>query len=208
MDNSLQNHWNKIYETKQPNEVSWTQDIPITSLNFINSFNLSKDAKIIDIGGGDSKLVDFLLEDGYENLTVLDISEKAIQRAKIRLGKKADKIKWIISDINDFEPQQNYTVWHDRAAFHFLTTPEQVTRYISTAKKAVTNFLTIGTFSDSGPKKCSGLDIKQYSEILLQAELSSAFEKIKCITEDHKTIIFNPYGDLNHFLFCSFKKQN
>ena len=204
MDNSLQNHWNKIYETKQPNEVSWTQDIPITSLNFINSFNLSKDAKIIDIGGGDSKLVDFLLEDGYENLTVLDISEKAIQRAKIRLGKKADKIKWIISDINDFEPQQNYTVWHDRAAFHFLTTPEQVTRYISTAKKAVTNFLTIGTFSDSGPKKCSGLDIKQYSEILLQAELSSAFEKIKCITEDHKT----PFNTIQNFLFCSFKKQN
>lgn len=204
MDNSLQNHWNKIYETKQPNEVSWTQDIPITSLNFINSFNLPKSAEIIDIGGGDSKLADFLLEDGYENITVLDISEKAINRAKIRLGERAEKIKWLVADINDFEPQQNYTVWHDRAAFHFLTNSEQISRYISTAKKTVTNFLTIGTFSDTGPQKCSGLDIKQYTEELLQSELASGFKKIRCINEDHKT----PFNTIQNFLFCSFKKQN
>lgn len=204
MDNSLQNHWNKIYNTKLPNEVSWTQDVPLTSLNFITGFNIEKTAEIIDIGGGDSKLVDYLLKYGYQNITVLDISEKAIERAKIRLGKKADQVKWIITDINDFEPQQNYTVWHDRAAFHFLTTPEQVTRYVTIAKNAVTNYLTIGTFSESGPKKCSGLDIKQYNEELLQTELSSAFEKIKCITEDHKT----PFNTIQNFLFCSFKKQN
>jgi len=204
MDNYLQNHWNKIYDTKKPNEVSWTQDIPITSLNFIFGFNISKNAEIIDIGGGDSKLVDFLLENGFENITVLDISEKAIQRAKNRLGEKANKIKWIVTDINDFEPQQNYTVWHDRATFHFLTSPEQVSRYISIANKAVTNFLTIGTFSDSGPQKCSGLDIKQYTEELLQTELAYGFEKLKCVTEDHKT----PFNTIQNFLFCSFKKQN
>lgn len=204
MDNSLQNHWNKIYETKQPNEVSWTQEVPLTSLSFITGFNLEKNAEIIDVGGGDSKLVDHLLNYGYQNITVLDISEKAIERAKIRLGEKAEQVKWITADINDFEPQQSYTVWHDRAAFHFLTNKEQISRYISTAKKAVTSFLTIGTFSESGPQKCSGLDIKQYSENLLQTELSSAFKKIKCITEDHKT----PFNTIQNFLFCSFKKQN
>lgn len=203
MDNSFQNHWNKIYSTKQPNEVSWTQEVPVTSLNFINSFNISKSDEIIDIGGGDSKLVDYLLDEGYQNITVLDISDKAIEKAKSRLGEKANSVKWIVSDINEFEPKQKYTVWHDRAAFHFLTTSDQISKYISIAKKAVTGFLTIGTFSENGPKQCSGLNIRQYNEDLLQNELAVGFEKIKCITEDHKT----PFNTIQNFLFCSFKKQ-
>ena len=115
-------HWETVYETKNPDQVSWTQEIPKTSLEFIRSFKLNKKAKIIDIGGGDSKLVDYLLKEGYNNITVLDISEKAIAKAKKRLGEKASKVNWIVSDITEFKPHSSFDVWHDRATFHFLTT--------------------------------------------------------------------------------------
>lgn len=202
MDTERKKHWETVYETKNPDEVSWTQDIPKTSLDFINSFQLPKTAKIIDIGGGDSKLADYLLDQGYENLTVLDISEKALEKAKIRLGDKSKKINWIVSDITLFEPDTTFDIWHDRATFHFLTSPEQVSKYMEIAKKTVTRYLIIGTFSENGPKKCSGLDIKQYSEETLTAVLQDNFDKIRCVTEDHKT----PFGTTQNFLFCSFKK--
>nr|WP_314834413.1 class I SAM-dependent methyltransferase [uncultured Flavobacterium sp.] len=204
MDTERKKHWETVYETKSPNEVSWTQEIPKTSLDFIKSLGLSKTAKIIDIGGGDSKLVDFLIEEGFENISVLDISKKALEKAKIRLGDKAQKVNWIISDITEFAPNTTYDVWHDRATFHFLTTPEQISKYIETARKSITGYLIIGTFSENGPKKCSGLDIKQYNEITLTDELKTGFEKISCITEDHKT----PFETTQNFLFCSFKKVN
>lgn len=196
-------HWENIYGHKQPNEVSWTQDVPETSLHFISSFNVPKSASIIDIGGGDSKLVDFLIKEGYEDVTVLDISEKALERAKDRLGVKADQVTWVVSDILDFVPEVQYKVWHDRAAFHFLTTPEQITRYLNIATGAVTSNMIIGTFSENGPLKCSGLPIKQYSETELQETLATGFEKIECITEDHTT----PFGTKQNFLFCSFFKR-
>ncbi|MBA4319115.1 MAG: SAM-dependent methyltransferase, partial [Flavobacterium sp.] len=110
MENDRKKHWETVYETKQPNEVSWTQENPKTSLDFIRETHLDKTAKIIDIGGGDSKLVDFLLQDGYENITVLDISEKALERAKNRLGKNAEKINWIVSDITEFKPETDYDI--------------------------------------------------------------------------------------------------
>jgi 2-polyprenyl-3-methyl-5-hydroxy-6-metoxy-1,4-benzoquinol methylase len=204
MDTERKKHWETVYETKSPNEVSWTQEIPKTSLDFIKSLGLSKTAKIIDIGGGDSKLVDFLIEEGFENISVLDISKKALEKAKIRLGDKAQKVNWIISDITEFVPNTTYDVWHDRATFHFLTTPEQISKYIETARKSITGYLIIGTFSENGPKKCSGLDIKQYNEITLTDELKTGFEKISCVTEDHKT----PFETTQNFLFCSFKKVN
>jgi 2-polyprenyl-3-methyl-5-hydroxy-6-metoxy-1,4-benzoquinol methylase len=204
MDTERKKHWETVYETKSPNEVSWTQEIPKTSLDFIKSLGLSKTAKIIDIGGGDSKLVDFLIEEGFENISVLDISKKALEKAKIRLGDKAQKVNWIISDITEFAPNTTYDVWHDRATFHFLTTPEQISKYIETARKSITGYLIIGTFSENGPKKCSGLDIKQYNEITLTDELKTGFEKISCVTEDHKT----PFETKQNFLFCSFKKVN
>lgn len=204
MDTERKKHWEIVYETKSPNEVSWTQEIPKTSLDFIKSLGLSKTAKIIDIGGGDSKLVDFLIEEGFENISVLDISKKALEKAKIRLGDKAQKVNWIISDITEFAPNTTYDVWHDRATFHFLTTPEQISKYIETARKSITGYLIIGTFSENGPKKCSGLDIKQYNEITLTDELKTGFEKISCVTEDHKT----PFETTQNFLFCSFKKVN
>jgi len=196
-------HWETVYETKNPDQVSWTQETPKTSLEFIHSFGLKKTAKIIDIGGGDSKLVDYLLDEKFENVTVLDISAKSLEKAKKRLGEKANKVNWIVSDITDFEPNMTFDVWHDRATFHFLTTPEQIKKYMKTARKSVNGFLTIGTFSQNGPKKCSGLEIKQYNEKELTLELKDGFDKIKCVTEDHLT----PFDTTQNFLFCSFKRQ-
>ena len=203
MENNRKNHWEKVFETKQPHEVSWTQEIPKTSIDLIHSYQLPKTAKIIDIGGGDSKLVDFLLDEGFENITVLDISEKALERAKNRLGKKATKVSWIVMDINDFEPKTTYDVWHDRAAFHFLTTTEEISHYINTANESVTGFMSIGTFSENGPTQCSGLAIKQYTETELENQLKKGFSKIKCITENHIT----PFNTEQNFLFCSFRKK-
>jgi len=196
-------HWEAVYETKNPDQVSWTQKTPKTSLEFIQSFGLEKTAKIIDIGGGDSKLVDCLLAEGYENITVLDISAKAIEKAQNRLGEKAKKINWIVSDINAFIPNTTYEIWHDRATFHFLTTPDQIKKYMNSARNAVSGFLTIGTFSKQGPKKCSGLEIKQYDEQELTSEFENGFEKLKCVQEDHLT----PFGTTQNFLFCSFRKK-
>jgi SAM-dependent methyltransferase len=203
MDKQNKKHWETVYSTKKPEEVSWTEAEPKTSLAFIHSFNLSKAAKIIDIGGGDSKLAGYLLDEGYENITVLDISASALDKAKQRLGSRADKINWVVSDITDFKPATTYDVWHDRATFHFLTTPAQVEKYMETARAAVSGFLTIGTFSENGPEKCSGLPVKQYSEQSLSAELNKGFSKIRCITEDHIT----PFNTAQNFLFCSFRRQ-
>ncbi|HEX7457902.1 MAG TPA: class I SAM-dependent methyltransferase [Ginsengibacter sp.] len=204
MDKNIKNHWEKIYETKSPEQISWTQNVPKTSLDFIHSFGLTKTAKIIDIGGGDSKLVDYLLDEGFENITVLDISARALEKVKQRLGEKAKMIKWVVSDITEFHPDTTFDVWHDRATFHFLTTNKQVAKYMETARNSVSGYLTIGTFSYNGPKKCSGLDIKQYNEETLTKELQNGFTKIRCVTEDHTT----PFDTLQNFLFCSFKRLN
>lgn len=203
MENSLKAHWETVFTTKQSHEVSWTQDVPTTSIDLIKSYQLPKTAKIIDIGGGDSKLVDYLLEEGFEDISVLDISASALERAKNRLGENANKISWIVSDINDFKPNEKYDVWHDRAAFHFLTTTEEIKNYVETASQAVSSFMTIGTFSENGPNKCSGLEIKQYSESELESKLSESFTKIKCFQENHVT----PFNTEQNFLFCSFKKK-
>lgn len=203
MESNNKKHWETVYETKNPNEVSWTQEIPKTALNFIHSLDLPKNSKIIDIGGGDSKLVDYLIKEGYEDITVLDISAKAIEKAKERLGKKAEKVNWIVSDITEFEPTEIYDIWHDRATFHFLTTDEQIEKYLTIARKAISGYLVIGTFSENGPKKCSGLDIKQYNEEILTSKMKNGFEKLKCIYENHTT----PFDTQQNFVFCSFKRE-
>ena len=197
-------HWEAVYQTKEPDQVSWTQEIPQTSLDFILSSGVNKDAEIIDIGSGDSKLVNYLLDKGFENITVLDISEKALEKAKHRLGDRADRVNWVVSDITEFEPDRTFEIWHDRAAFHFLTTEELVSKYLDTARKCVTGYMIIGTFSENGPTKCSGLEIKQYTEEALTSELENGFEKIRCITEDHTT----PFNTQQNFLFCSFKRKD
>lgn len=196
-------HWETVYESKSPDQVSWTQKIPYTSIEFINSFGLPKTSKIIDIGGGDSRLVDFLIQEGYEHITVLDISAKALEKAQNRLSDRAKKVNWIVSDITEFVPDTTYDIWHDRATFHFLTTADQIGKYIANAYAYVSGYLTIGTFSERGPLKCSGLEIKQYSEEILTTVLEDRFEKLKCITEDHIT----PFQTTQNFLFCSFKRR-
>lgn len=199
------NHWENIYETKLLEEVSWYQPVPHTSLGFIKEKNLPTDAAIIDIGGGDSFLVDNLLKWGYTNITVLDISEKAIHRAKERLGKKAENVKWIISDVTEFTPAQKYDLWHDRAAFHFLTNHEDISKYAETAAKYIkpNGFLFIGTFSENGPKKCSGIKIEQYSEDSLPKVFKDSFQLEKSFTFDHKT----PFDTIQNFVFGEFRKK-
>ena len=197
-------HWENIYSTKQLNEVSWYQPTPETSLKFIKALNIPKTASIIDIGGGDSFLADNLLQLGYQNITVLDISKKAIERAKLRLGKQSKNVKWIQADASDFNPIETYDVWHDRAAFHFLTDENEIEDYLNAAQKGVkeNGNLIVGTFSTEGPKKCSGIEITQYSESTLTKRFSK-FKKVNCQIIEHDT----PFGITQNFIFCSFKKS-
>ncbi len=199
-------HWEKIYQTNELKDVSWYQPIPETSLAFFKQFNIPETANIIDIGGGDSLLVDHLLELGYQNISVLDISKAAIERAKQRLGEKAKTVKWIVADAAAFKPAEKYDFWHDRATFHFLTDEHDITNYIITAQENINpkGILVIGTFSEQGPKKCSGITIKQYSETTLTNRMKEYFEKINCILVDHKT----PSGNTQNFVFCSFRKAH
>ncbi len=197
-------HWENIYQTKDLKDVSWFQPTPETSLDFLKQFNVPTTAKVIDIGGGDSFLVDHLLDLGYQDISVLDISTAAIKKAKKRLGDKAKYVKWIVADAATFKPTEKYDFWHDRAAFHFLTHEQEISKYLQTARENInpTGVLVIGTFSEHGPKKCSGIEIKQYSETSMTHRLKMFFEKIKCITVDHKT----PFDTIQNFVFCSFRK--
>jgi trans-aconitate methyltransferase len=205
MDNfDRKEHWENIYKTKDINDVSWFQPTPETSLNFFKEFNVPTTAKVIDVGGGDSFLVDHLLNLGYQDISVLDISAAAIEKAKKRLGQKAKNVKWIIADAANFKPTEKYDFWHDRAAFHFLTNEQEITNYLQTTHQNINpaGILIIGTFSEQGPQKCSGIEIKQYSEATMTERLKDLFEKIKCITVDHKT----PFDTIQNFVFCSFRK--
>lgn len=205
MHPSKKEHWENVFSTKQETEMSWYQPMPETSLHFFSENAIPTDAKIIDIGGGDSYLIDHLLDLGYTELTVLDISENAINRLKIRLGPKASNVTFIVSDILDFQPQIKYDVWHDRASFHFLTQGEDILTYKNLVAKAIVSkgFLFIGTFSENGPLKCSGLEITQYSEDKFESVFGFDFEKINCFTEDHPT----PFNTVQHFIFCTFKRN-
>ncbi|MDC1034514.1 class I SAM-dependent methyltransferase [Flavobacteriaceae bacterium] len=199
---STKSHWEKIYSEKSPQEVSWTQDVPETSIEFFNDFKLSKTSPIIDVGGGESKFVDYLLEEGYQDISVLDISENAIKRAKDRLGKKSKNIKWIVCDINDFKPMKKYALWHDRAVFHFLTSDININKYVENVKLYSENFI-VGTFSTSGPKKCSGLDITQYNKSLL----SKLFEEFMAIKKIEHINHITPFETTQNFIFCSFSAK-
>jgi len=197
-------HWENIYQTKDLKDVSWFQPTPETSLDFFKQLNVPATAKVIDIGGGDSFLVDHLLDLGYQDISVLDISSTAIKKVKKRLGNKAKKVKWIVGDAATFKPTEKYDFWHDRAAFHFLTNEKEISNYIQTAQENINpkGVLVVGTFSEQGPKKCSGIDIKQYSETALTYLFKMFFEKINCVAIDHKT----PFDTIQKFVFCSFRK--
>lgn len=198
-------HWEKVFETKQETEVSWYQPKPETSIDFFIKNDIPKAAKIIDVGGGDSYLIDYLLEMGYTNLTLLDISENAILRIQKRLGAKAEQVNFIVSDVLNFESQNNFDVWHDRASFHFLTSKQDVSDYKNIVSHSMMEdgYLFLGTFSEQGPLKCSGLEITQYSEAKFDAVFGDDFKKIACFTENHQT----PFSTLQNFIFCTFKKQ-
>ncbi len=196
-------HWENVYTTKTPEQVSWTQVYPKTSLELIQSTSVSKESSIIDIGGGDSNLIDFLLDAGYTNITVLDISESALKRAQLRLGEKAHKVKWIVSDIKTFQPTGTYAIWHDRATFHFITDEKDKVRYVDKVAKYVTDTFILGSFSENGPKKCSGLEISQYNELGLKRLFGDSFDLTNCFLEDHTT----PFNTIQNFIFCSFKRK-
>ncbi len=197
-------HWENVYGTKAEDDVSWFQTYPKTSMDFVASLQVDLSANIIDIGGGDSRLVDALLDKGYHNIWVLDISAASIEKAQKRLGADASKVHWIVSDVTEFVSPVKYHVWHDRAAFHFLTTEDKIASYISIAENAIHpgGYLVLGTFSENGPTKCSGLEIRQYSEASMVARFATSFEKLRCITEDHQT----PFGTTQNFTFCSFRR--
>ena len=205
MSLNVKEHWENIYQTKNPIEMSWHQEKPNTSLGLIIEIGLNKDAKIIDVGGGDSKLVDNLLDMGFTNISVLDISSNALERAKKRLRDKADSVKWIVSDIREFETKDKYDLWHDRAVLHFLTADEDINKYISNIRLLLkyNGYLIVSIFSLNGPKRCSGLDIKQYSEDSIK-KLFYDFEHIKSFEEKHLT----PWGDSQIFICSVFKNKD
>jgi len=197
-------HWDKIFAFKSDSEKSWFQPYPTTSVAFIEELNLPKDAAIIDVGGGDSRLADTLVEKGYTDITVLDISVAAIQNARERLGKDADRVQWIVDDILEFVPSRHYDCWHDRAVFHFVTQPDNIRRYTRLMEDSILphGALIIGTFAEDGPEKCSGLPVKRYSQKMLTSILQPSFEKIKCIDEKHET----PFHTMQSFTFCRFRR--
>ncbi|MFK7001526.1 class I SAM-dependent methyltransferase [Flavobacterium oreochromis] len=198
-------HWENVFSTKKENEVSWYEKKPETSIELINKLNLPKDAKIIDIGGGDSYLIDHLLDLGYTNLYLLDISAKAIERTQKRLGKNSKKVNFITTDIVHFISEEKFDLWHDRASFHFLTDPSDITTYknITTKNIQEKGKLIIGTFSTSGPLKCSGLPITQYTAATLREVFEPDFTLIEKQAIEHKT----PFETIQNFIYCSFKKN-
>ena len=197
-------HWESIYQTKEPNEVSWYQEKPETSLNLISETGIEKNAKIIDVGAGASELVDNLLALGFRNITALDVSLNALNESKKKLGDRANNVKWIVSDLREFETNERYDLWHDRAVLHFLTEEEDIKRYIELVRTYLKpkGYVIVSTFSINGPKKCSGLDVKPYSEDSMKT-LFTGFEHIKSFEEEHLT----PWGSSQIFIWGVFRKR-
>ncbi len=148
-------------------------------------------------------MVDYLLDEGFQNISVLDISEKAIERAKKRLGYRATKVNWIVSDVTEFHPPTIYNCWHDRATFHFLTSADDINTYLTTARQAVKGFMTIANFQKSDQRSAVCLMFINTPKKNYKQQLQNGFEKLKCVTEDHKT----PFNTTQNFLFCSFKRS-
>ncbi|HRH69975.1 MAG TPA: class I SAM-dependent methyltransferase [Flavobacteriales bacterium] len=198
-------HWESIYERKGPQEVSWYQAIPGVSLSLLEEYQVPKQASLIDVGGGDSLLVDHLLGRGYGNITVLDISGGALRKARKRLGARAQEVRWIEDDATSFVTDALFDVWHDRAVFHFLTTDDAVTSYLLRVAEYLRpgGLLILGTFSENGPEQCSGIAVKRYSEAEMVARLQRICSRIKCFTTDHVT----PFNTVQNFLFCAFRKN-
>lgn len=199
------NYWEKVYGKKKPEEVSWYQIEPKISLELIASADISRTAKIVDVGGGASVLVDKLLNHGFKDVTVIDVSAKALAHAKERLGSRAESVKWIEADITELEPSQKYELWHDRAVFHFLTDAEDRKKYVQNMDRSLNagGHVIIASFSMEGPRKCSGLKVERYSPEKMKDEFGSSFELIKSIDEIHVT----PSNSEQMFTYFLFKKR-
>ncbi|HEX6287838.1 MAG TPA: class I SAM-dependent methyltransferase [Herpetosiphonaceae bacterium] len=198
--------WETMYSTKDPTQVSWYQEHPRLSLHLIQSTGIDPTAPIIDVGGGAATLVDDLLAHGFQNITVLDISAAALEAARKRLGPRAAAVTWLEADIAQVQlPHHAYTVWHDRAVFHFLTDPDDRRRYVEAMRHAVEpgGHVIVATFAPEGPRKCSGLDVVRYDARTLHDEFGDDFTLISSANETHRT----PFGTDQKFIYCYCRKQ-
>ncbi len=194
-------HWEKVYQTKQPTEVSWYRPHLEVSLQLIEEAAPNRDAHIIDVGAGESTLVDDLLDRGYRNLYAMDLSATALDVAQARLGANAAKVNWLCGDVRTFAfPRHQYDVWHDRAVFHFLTDPQDRIAYVRQVADAVkpAGHVIVATFGPEGPTKCSGLDVVRYDPEALHDEFGAAFRLVKHRIELHQT----PMGTTQQFTYC------
>lgn len=198
-------HWQNVYHTKGEREVSWFQENPTISLDMIRSVEVPASASIIDIGGGSSRLVDSLLDAGFKSISVLDLSENALDAAKARLGVRSDDVDWIVADVTTWQPSRTYDVWHDRAAFHFLTDKDDQASYAKCVHNAVKQggFVIIGTFAPDGPESCSGLPIVRHDADSLKNTLGSTFVLLDSQKHDHYT----PGGAVQKFQFSLFRRE-
>ena len=197
-------HWDKVYGTKGEAEVSWFQDSPSISLAMIRAAAPDREAAIIDIGGGTSRLVDALLRDGYRDLTVLDLSANALDATKARIGQASSAVDWIVADATIWRPARTYDVWHDRAAFHFLTNQHDRDAYVERLRSAIApgGKIVIATFAPDGPEKCSGLPVQRHDSASLAAELGPDFELVETRAETHHT----PWDLTQAFQFSRFRR--
>ena len=204
MSINYKDHWENVYQSKSENQVSWYQKTPLKSIDLINSLNLARESRIIDVGAGESRLVDNLLILGFKNITVLDISSESIEKTKQRLGKKSKLVKWVVSDIVDFTPDESFDLWHDRAAFHFLTQKTRINKYVDLVNNSVNSNgkLIISTFSTNGPSKCSGLQISQYCENSISELFKEKFHLSSSEITTHQT----PFNTYQEFIFNIFSK--
>lgn len=204
---SQKEHWEKVYQTKQSDAVSWFQEHATRSLELIRSIGTPLNASIIDVGGGASTLVDDLLNDGFKHVSVLDLSASALEVARNRLGTSGAGVSWIAGDIRHVNlPEQTYDIWHDRAVFHFLTDPADRAAYVRQVMKSVKQggHVIVATFAPDGPEQCSGLPVARYAPDQLHGEFGPAFELLEHTTEEHKT----PWGSVQHFVYCHCLKPN
>lgn len=201
-----QSHWESVYQTKAPDAVSWYRQHLDRSLALIQAVAPDYSASIIDVGGGESTLVDDLLARGYRNISVLDISQTAIDVARSRTGEKGRHVTWLVGDITRVElPKQHYDIWHDRAVFHFLTRSEDRSAYVRQVAWAMRpgGHVIVATFGPEGPQKCSGLDVMRYDADSLHEEFGASFRLIDSTTEIHQT----PFGTTQQFLYCLCKVE-
>jgi SAM-dependent methyltransferase len=198
-------HWDTVYTTKREKGVSWYQDRATPSLELVALTGVSADAEIIDVGGGASRLVDSLLLANLGHVTVLDLSGAALDAARQRLGDKAACVKWLVADVTTWQPSQTYDLWHDRAAFHFLTDRADQSAYAERLRTAVkpAGFVIIGTFAPDGPERCSGLPIVRHDAASLAALLGHGFELIDARRHEHTT----PWGAVQRFQFATFRRH-